>query len=169
MANRCGDCDFLNYKDTKWGGDKVWCNYKGYYVKPGEVACDNYTYKGHRFGRYLITATCKILNIDNEKCKKLYDAFDIVRDEKTPETENMYDMIKGYDIVGPQIATKLFNDSFKEEIAYSMLNDYILPCLTLVQNGSYLEAVNLYDNMTMTLYNFYFKKEDNLPLTRKKD
>ena len=148
MANRCGDCDFLNYKDTKWGGDKVWCNYKGYYVKPGEVACDNYTYKGHRYGRYLITATCKILNIDNEKCKKLYDAFDIV---------------------GPQIATKLFNDSFKEEIAYSMLNDYILPCLTLVQNGSYLEAVNLYDNMTMTLYNFYFKKEDNLPLTRKKD
>ena len=89
--------------------------------------------------------------------------------QKTPETENMYDMIKGYDIVGPQIATKLFNDSFKEEIAYSMLNDYILPCLTLVQNGSYLEAVNLYDNMTMTLYNFYFKKEDNLPLTRKKD
>ena len=81
MANRCGDCDFLNYKDTKWGGDKVWCNYKGYYVKPGEVACDNYTYKGHRYGRYLITATCKILNIDNEKCKKLYDAFDIVRDE----------------------------------------------------------------------------------------
>ena len=52
MANRCGDCDFLNYKDTKWGGDKVWCNYKGYYVKPGEVACDNYTYKGHRYGRY---------------------------------------------------------------------------------------------------------------------
>ena len=81
----------------------------------------------------------------------------------------MYDMIKGYDIVGPQIATKLFNDSFKEEIAYSMLNDYILPCLTLVQNGSYLEAVNLYDDMTITLYNFYFKKEDNLPLTRKKD
>ena len=110
MANRCGDCDFLNYRDTKWGGDKVWCNYKGYYVKPGEVACDFYTYNGHRYGWYLITATCKILNIDNEKCKKLYDAFDIVRDEKTPETENMYDMIKGYDIVGPQIATKLFAD-----------------------------------------------------------
>ena len=57
MANRCGDCDYLNRRETKWNGEKIWCDYKGYYVKPGEVACDNYTYHGHRYGRYLVTAT----------------------------------------------------------------------------------------------------------------
>lgn len=170
MANRCGDCDFLNYRDTKWNGERVWCNYKCYYVDPGSVACNNYTYNGHRYGRYLITATCKILNINEELKRKLFNAFDIVREEKTKETENMYDMIRIYDIVGPQIKDKLLNDNFKEVIAYSMLNDYILPCLDMIGNEQYKEAVDLYASMTDILYNFYFGvNENNKQITRKRD
>ena len=155
MANRCGDCDYLNYRDTKWDGEKVWCNYKSYYVKPGEVACDNYTYHGHRYGRYLVTATCNILNIDNEQRKKLFKSFDLVRYEKTPESEYMYDCLEQYDIVGPILADKLYKDNFREVIADSMYNEYILPCYELIKDGKYLEAVDKYAEMTYTLVDFY--------------
>lgn len=165
MVNRCGSCDYLNRKDTKWGGDKIWCDYKGYYVTPGEPGCNNYTYKGHCYGRYLLTATCNILNISEETQRKLYRSFDIVRDEKTPETENMYDRVMEYDIIGPTIADKLYSDSFREVIATSMLYDYILPSLNEVSDGNYKQAFNIYKDMTETLYDFYF----NNSIQRKRD
>ena len=160
MANRCGDCDYLNRRETKWNGEKIWCDYKGYYVKPGEVACDNYTYHGHRYGRYLVTATCNILNIDNEQRKNLFKSFDLVRFEKTPEAEYMYDALNEYDIVGPIIADKLYKDNFREVIADSMYYEYILPCYELIKDGKYLEAVDKYVEMTYTLIDFYLSDKN---------
>lgn len=164
-VNRCGDCDFLNYRDKRWGD--IWCNYKGYYVDPGSRACSNYTYHGHCYGRYLICATCNILEIPKEEQKKYFKAFDNVRDINTPEVEYMYDMITSYDVVGPMIADKLYQDRFRNVIATSMLEDYIKPCYNLVKEGKYLEAVNKYEIMTMTLYNFYFAVEKNIERKKK--
>ena len=155
MANRCGDCDYLNYRDTKWNGEKVWCNKKGYYVKPGEAACNDYTYHGHRYGRYLVTATCNILNINKDVKDNLFKAFDLVRFEKTPERDYMFDCLEQYDVVGPIIADYLYKDNFREVIADSMLYNYILPCYKLIKEGNYEEAADKYIEMTYTLINFY--------------
>lgn len=155
MANRCGDCDYLNYRDTKWNGERVWCNYKSYYVDPSSIACNNYTYHGHRYGRYLVTATCNILNVDKETQEKLFKSFDLVRFEKTPERDYIYDCLEEYDKLGPIISDYLYKDKFKEVIAESMLNDYIIPSYKLIKEGNYIDACSKYIDMTYTLIDFY--------------
>lgn len=165
MANRCGDCDFLNYRDTKWNGDRVWCNRKGYYVDPSSIACNDYTYKGHNYGRYLTTFVCNTLKLDDKKKKYLYKCFDEIKYDKTPEADYLYEMFSQYDIIGPMIADKLYKDKFKEVIATSMLYNYIYPCVDMALDKNYLKAILKYEEMCDTLYNFYFN-EDNI--TRKK-
>lgn len=150
-VDRCWDCSSLNIDDKKYG-NYYYCMSWHEYVKGDDRACKRFK------SRYLVTATCNILNIDLEQRKKLFKSFDIVRNEKTPESEYMYDCLEQYEIVGPIIADKLYKDNFREVIAESMYYDYIIPCHELIKEGKYLEAADKYIEMTYTLVDFYMSE-----------
>lgn len=152
-VDRCWDCSNLNPDDKKYG-NYYYCMRLHEYVKGDDRACKKFD------ARYLVTATCNILNIDLEQRKKLFKGFDLVRYEKTPESEYMYDCFEQYDIVGPLIADKLYKDNFREVIADSMYYEYILPCYELIKDGKYLEAVDKYVEMTYTLVDFYLSDKN---------
>lgn len=153
-VDRCWNCICLDPDDTKYNGWKYYCKEYHIYVKADDRACGEFK------PRYLVTATCNILNIDDEQRKKLFKSFDIVRFEKTPENDKIYQYFEQYDIVGPILADKLYKDECRETIAESMYYDYIIPCHNLIQEGKYLEAINKYVEMTYNLIDLYMSDKN---------
>ena len=152
-ANRCGDCDYLNYRDTKWGGDRVWCNHKGYYVDPGSRACNNYTYHGHRYGRYLVTVTCEELKIDN-----IYDyanKFQELRDNYMIQDVNCYDFINDYDCYGLVLRKCIKSDPNKDYLVNYIFYHGIEPSIKLVEEKKYQEAFDIYSDVFYSLISYY--------------
>lgn len=157
MVNRCGDCDFLNYSDCKWGGEKVWCNKKGYYVRPTDPACNSYTYNSHNYGSssscYLTTAMVDILGFE-DNCEYL-EILREFRNDYMKSNEEYFDLLQQYDIVGPMICESLYNDPKRKDIASWMLENYIKKAVNFVKCSKFREAIAIYLEMTNNLLLIY--------------
>ena len=61
-VDRCWNCISLDLHDQKYG-EYYYCKNRHEYVKGDDRACKRFD------SRYLVTATCNILNINNEQRK----------------------------------------------------------------------------------------------------
>lgn len=168
--NRCGDCDYLNYKDTKWGGEKVWCNNKGCYTKPGDPACNLYSYHNHNYGTssscYLTTLMCDILNYE-DNCKIL-NTLRGLRNNYMKKEVDCFDLLDEYKLFGPEICEKINKDKNKKIVALTMLKHYIEPAIKKINSKEYDEAIDIYIEMTNHLINKYDIDTSKEAISRKR-
>jgi len=152
---QCGYCYNLDLYETK--GVKSWCNEMRCYCNLYDT-CGLWKDGGRSESQlrehctwHISTMIGEILNKDlNEKpflnIKKLREVLELY--------ENKITMISLYDVYGPMIATNLYFDSNREQIA-----EAFMPVLNkvsdLVDINNYDEAFNVYYEMVVTLYKRY--------------
>jgi hypothetical protein len=68
---------------------------------------------------------------------------------------HLLSILAEYDIVGPEIVQNLKNDHFKNIKALMMLELYIKPIVSLLDEKRYTESINKYLQMTEELKAFY--------------
>lgn len=163
-ANRCGSCDYLNNRDTKWGGEQAWCNYKGYYVKKDSVGCNEYTYHGHRYGRFMITVVEQILNKDLLSDGKFDNLIMEITDNNTIDVCDAANFYDDYLKYGPTLAQDIINDKNSEYISTYILQNAIEPTLEYIDDKKYDKAFELYTYAFYAMLNYY----DNNKIIRTK-
>lgn len=150
---QCSDCIWLDMKDSSWRGFR--CTKKGIYVNPGEKSCNNHFEKKNESSSncYLTTAMCEILN-EKDNCYVL-ETLRSFRDNIMKNDENCTPLLEEYDVIGPQICKKLYQDEQKEVIARSMLYLRIYPAINAIKNEKYDDAIEIYKDMTELLKEKY--------------
>ena len=150
---QCSDCIWLDMKDSSWRGFR--CTKKGIYVNPEERSCNNHFEKKNESSStcYLTTAMCEILN-EPDNCYVL-ETLRSFRDNVMKNDENCTPLLEEYDVIGPQICKKLYQDEQKEVIARSMLYLRIYPAINAIKNEKYDDAIEIYKDMTELLKEKY--------------
>lgn len=115
--------------------------------------CPFYSQNYSTGGCFITTVTCNILNKadDNEVMNGLRK----FRDEVLQKDEKYEEILKNYDVVGPIIATKLYNDENREKIAETIYEHVLTPISKMVKEEKNDEAVEAYYQMTLLFINYY--------------
>ena len=162
MGKLCYDCAHHD-GDTKNGN--TWCSYyRGYYDPRDADRCRRFELKKSSSNCYLTTLVCDILGFEDD-CEVL-ETLRNFRDNYMRYDKDLNLLLDDYDIVGPQVCTLLEKDERKEEIATTMLNHFINPSINHINNNEYDEAVTVYEDMTLSLMNYYNLDSDNLNCAR---
>ncbi len=121
-------------------------------VAPKEHSCNTYFEK--RENRcYLTTAMCYILG-EEDNCETL-EALRSFRDNYMKKHEEYLPLLEDYNTVGPMIAEKMYDDENCFWVATTMKNNFINVALEAIEAKEYDSAVNIYENMTYFLMDFY--------------
>lgn len=170
MAHTCSECCYLKIDgETNYG--KYWCDKKFEWHYADEQECYRYCTAYSRdssvaksareyskdsqksSGCFITTALCQILSMadDNEYLTSLRN----FREGYLQKNKKGLEILVQYDIVGRQISERLKNDSGKFNFAYILLENYIKPVVSDIQNNKYEEAIDKYTEMTEKLIKFY--------------
>ena len=157
----CGQCYYLRDMDND---KKMFCGsacdkghcimLKGCYY-PDDSTCHYFKDKDKYspfWGYYITTAVCELLSIGEDS--DIMNKIKFLRNEVMQNNEKYQDVLKEYDTVGPKIAKELREDR-DYELALGMLNFYIIPTVTLVNEHEYDQAVSKYKTMTDSLRDYY--------------
>lgn len=167
LESYCASCTYL--------GERADYNGKYYCSKRGDVYASDprcYSYceaysrstsarenmydnsKGHQGGGcYLTTAMCNILNYPDDNY--YLQTLRTFRDNTLKTNINYIPLLIVYDTIGPIIAFNLQNDNKREEIASSLLNNYIQQAVIAIENNKTQDAVDIYYAMTTSLAKRY--------------
>ena len=154
-------CDFLDYTGGILSGG-YFCKKDNKYVDKITLNtyCDNslkyrqcpiYT-RGSSGGCYLTTAMCDILG-QEDNCPIL-ETLRGFRDNYMKKHEEYLPLLEDYDVVGPVISDRLFNDENKDKIAQAMLL-FINEAIDSIKDKEYTSAINTYENMTIYLMDYF--------------
>ena len=156
----CSDCKWLNPNETNRWGD-YWCTSKRIWVAGDSKSCSNsFDNKGKSLygtgsglGCYLTTAMVEVLDLpDDTFCLEVLRRY---RDTYLAASEDGIEVLKDYDIVGPEIAEKIKNDENSFNVATTMYYYYISPAVENIINGYNETALEIYENMTLDLMDHY--------------
>lgn len=161
-------CTFLEWKSGLFSGD-YWCAKKDCSVDTDTYYkyCRNYDYgdcpiykKEDNSGCFITTIVCQILkHPDNNK---LLNNFRCFRNNILQKNEKYYDILKQYDVIGSMIASAIYNDNNREEMANIIYNEALIFIDKLIKEGKYDIAVEKYFVTTLALINYYgLKREYN--------
>ena len=64
-------------------------------------------------------------------------------------------LLEDYDTVGPIISDKLYDDENAKSVAKTMLKFYIKPAIEAISENNTKVAINIYENMTLDLMDYY--------------
>lgn len=165
MANLCGDCEYLNMNDCRWG-DRFYCSKIGKYISPNNSACSNLVLRNkkdngyQRSGCFITTVVCNILGYDDD-CEVLYLLRNF-RDNFLKPNPTYHYILQEYDQVGPIISEAILHEDNPVLIAKELLQEYIIPCTLEIKNGNYASAFWTYTLMVMLLKNRY--NLNNIPI-----
>lgn len=151
----CADCAKMDLNEQNSAGE-FWCGeYRKYY--PGsDSSCSNFVERGYNSsGRwcYLTTIVVQVLGYDDNN---VY--LELLRDfrDSIMRLNPVYDpILEEYDSVGPVIAGNIAKDPDQKALSEKLLNQYIIPVCSLIQEGKYDDAVNLYKTMVLILKKHY--------------
>ena len=76
------------------------------------------------------------------------------RDNYMKKHEEYLPLLEDYDVVGPVISDRLFNDENKDKIAQAMLL-FINEAIDSIKDKEYTSAINTYENMTIYLMDYF--------------
>ncbi len=121
-------------------------------VSPKEHSCNVYFEKREN-KCYLTTAMCYILG-EKDDCETL-ETLRGFRDNYMKKHEKYLPLLEDYNTVGPIIAEKIYNDKNCFWVATTMKNNFINVALDAIKDKEYDSAINIYENMTYFLMDFY--------------
>lgn len=166
----CSECTYLKLSSKDIYG-KFWCEKKLEWHLANEIECYRFCKDYNRdhsvancayqysvehsrnSSCYLTTMLCSILKMnDNNPFLSTMRNF---RNNYLSKNEKYKPILVEYDIIGPEIAKNLNNDTLKYQIAANMFFKYIKPITKLIKSEKNEEAINQYINMTNTLKSFY--------------
>lgn len=169
LESYCASCTYLG-ENADYNGN-YWCSKKGQNMPANAAKCYNwceaygrssyarenmYDYsRSHSSGSgcYLTTAMCEILGYpDNNYYLQTLRDF---RDNVLKQDVKYYPLLVTYDVIGPIIALNLSKDENKEQIAKTMVNNYISKAVTAIEENKTQEATNIYVAMTNALAERY--------------
>lgn len=109
-------------------------------------------------GCFITTVACEILSHpDNDK---ILNDLRYFRDTVLQQNKQYYDILKEYDVIGPVLAEKIWNDKNRKEIASGLYQNVLLPVHNLISDKNYEKAVEYYYIMTLMLVNYYGLKHN---------
>ena len=145
----------------KWNGD-YWCIKNNCRVTDANYYkyCRNYNYsdcpiyKHHESGGcYLTTLVCQVLKKeDNDYVLNSMRKF---RDNVLQKDEKYEQLLKDYDNMGPIIAEWILNDHNSFSLANDLYNKVLTKIALQIDKQNYNIAINLYQDMTLSLINHY--------------
>lgn len=158
----CAACTYMN-ENQNYG--KYYCTRKGEWRKASDPKCYNFceAYSRSNGGRenmyyyssryYITTAILSIVRaLDNNYQIETLGNFI----ENTLRKDMQYfPLLVAYEIIGPQIASKLQEDPDKIKIATTMFYQYIKPTIKAIETNQTDIAVNTYKTMTLELADRY--------------
>lgn len=148
----------INYR---WNGD-YWCDKKKARVSDADYYkyCRNYGYsdcpiykQDTSSGCYLTTIICKILGKnDNDS---VLDKMRKFRDSVLQKDVKYAQILKDYDTIGPLLSNCIANDYFNGYLSEKLYNRILVPISIQLDKKQYEGAVKMYENMTLSLINYY--------------
>lgn len=159
-GDSCGWCKNLNIYDAR--GLKAYCRLKRAYYPINDSICNKRDYERdlsrsydelEKFLTYHIsTAICTILNIKNESIafNSIKELRNIIENDESKKT-----LLSLYDVYGPRIVECMKNDPNSVLLCEELLTTYIAKTAISVKEGNIEEALQIYTEMVINLFNRY--------------
>lgn len=150
----CNDCEYYDRNDTNRYDEGYCTEYCKYYPK-GDKACSRFSLrKDIDTTCFLTTAICHIFGYEDD-CYGLNVMRDF-RDTILIADRKYYPLLAEYEVVGPIISEKMYNDPYRDEVAGYYYENYIYDILVnLTNTRDYEEAVNKYVEMVNDMKRMY--------------
>lgn len=159
--NQCGSCAHSSISSKKL---ECYCNERRATYKLNETKCRYYEKDNGRdyyfwkdiYTYHISTAICYILGIKNESI-----AFEAIKQlrEQLENDESKKSLLELYDVYGPRIAECMRSDPNSILLCEELLTTYICKTSILVKEGKIDEALRVYSEMVIKLFNRYKKQE----------
>lgn len=153
---QCIDCKYYDENDRNSYGEG-WCTEYCRYFPQGDKACGRFDRRSDYEGRsncFLTTTICNMFHFP-DKCLGLETLRDF-RDSYLVKNEKFYPLLAEYEVVGPIISDKMFNDVHGLEVAEYMYENYLYDIIVnLNTTKNYDEAVDKYVMMVDDLKRMY--------------
>ena len=152
----CNDCNNYDPERTNYRG-WGYCTERCQYYPKSDPACSNkFEHKTDYVpsGCFLTTAICNIFGYEDD-CYGLNVMRDF-RDTILIADRKYYPLLAEYEVVGPIISKKMYNDPHCDEVAGYYYENYIYDILVnLTNTRDYEEAVNKYVEMVNDMKRMY--------------
>lgn len=155
-------CPYYSWKGGALFGD-YWCDKKNNEVNDDIYSkyCKGYyydeciIYKSNQDsgGCFLTTIVCEILGRGDKD--PVLETMRKFRNEVLQKDEKYLSILCDYDNMGPLLAYKLDNDPLREQIAGKLYQNSLVKIANSIENKNYVEAIKLYQGMTLFFINFY--------------
>ena len=162
MDKKCCDCYYLDRNDTynDWFTGKVTykCKEKYCYKKLDDPACG--TFKELRTtgsytpsGCYITTIVCDVLGYPDD-CE-LLTVLRNFRDNILKTDQKYLPLLLEYDAIGPKICEYINIERMNDRLCLGLLKYFLVPCVILIKNQQYDEAIEVYKNLVIHLNDNY--------------
>lgn len=165
-VSHCYDCSALDNSDVnRYDSNERWCSEYRKYVNPNDSACSTRfrndeaknPSSNYSSGCYLTTITCEILGMEDDS--EILTTLRMFREEYLKKNEKYHDLLCEYDIIGPVIAESIRKCTKPDVVAKYLLETFIQPTVTCIQEERVDLAIAIYSNMVNDLKNFFMIKE----------
>lgn len=162
--NTCGECLKVDLNNKSRYDDKYYCREKCRYVSlsDGEANyCRSFSYNGGNkstdgytpSGCYITTIVVDILGYE-DNCEVL-QVLRNFRENYLKTNIEYLPLLFEYDIVGPLIAKYIKLEKNKYQLCLNLMKYFLLPCVHLIKEEKYKEAIEVYKNMVLHLKDNY--------------
>lgn len=160
MAEYCGECAHLDLKnkETYTSRDRYYCDECHRYRELTEKACYSFLRNPNQgketggytpSGCYITTIVVDTLGYqDNCTFLIILRAF---RDRVLKVSPEYISILMEYDNVGPIISERIKNFPCKISLSVTLMEQFLIPCVDLIENKKYKEAIALYTEMVEKL------------------
>ena len=172
MSQKCGNCIYLDPHDKKEFGnwfsgyhDEFYCRDLHKYVSLEEGYSCRYfrelPRKSDYSGCFITTAVVNIYGYsDNCEILTILREF---RNNVLQKSQFGIELLKEYDVVGPIISKKLYEDKNNTLVIYKLLSAYLYPIVEYIKKKDYNKAVDEYIHMINYLkvtYNVFINSNE---------
>ncbi len=172
MAEYCGQCAHLDLKNKEsyTTRDRYYCDKCHRYQELTEKACYNFLRNPSQgketggytpSGCYITTIVVNTLGYD-DNCTLLNILRDF-RDRVLKVSPEYISILMEYDIVGPMISERIQNHPCKMSLSMALMERYLIPCVDLIKNKMYKEAIATYTEMVEMLKTLFQLKDYQSP------
>lgn len=150
-------CSYYTFRQNDF-----YCTKKGDYVNSDTYYkyCRNYDYddcpiyKSDSSGGCYLTSACMYSKGLEDNCHEL-TTLRKFRDSWLKNSENGKDLIDTYYLIAPKIVSEI-NKTKDSKSVYEMIYDKMVkPCVELIENNKFDEALDLYKSVTLELKTIY--------------
>lgn len=167
----CNDCNNYDPERTNWSGNG-YCTELCIYCPKSDKACSKFEHNPDYVPPcFLTTAICNIFGFE-DNCYGL-NVMRNFRDTILVNDIKYHTLLAEYEVVGPVISERMYNDEYRQEVAGYYFENYIYDIImNLSTRKDYDEAVDKYVEMVNDMKRMYgvtkeVTNEDVKVLTRK--